>query len=98
MLLADGACGEEADRIQTARLRGDGTARTGVTHYGLHVENAAAAAEMFKQRGATVTQTNVSAGTESIPQTSPIRTWAASSWSKSLLNHCIDTQAIQHWK
>jgi len=70
----------------------------GFTHYGLHVENAAAAAEMFKQRGATVTQTNVSAGTESIPQISPIRTWAASSWSKSLLNHCINTQAIQHWK
>ena len=38
----------------------------GFTHYGLHVENAAAAVEMFKQRGVTVTQTNVSAGTKSI--------------------------------
>ena len=38
----------------------------GFTHYGLHVENAAAAVGMFKQRGVTVTQTNVSAGTKSI--------------------------------
>ena len=38
----------------------------GFTHYGLHVENAAAAVEMLKQRGVTVTQTNVSAGTKSI--------------------------------
>lgn len=38
----------------------------GFTHYGLHVENAAAAVAMFKQRGVTVTQTNVSAGTKSI--------------------------------
>ena len=38
----------------------------GFTHYGLHVENAAAAVEMFKQRGVMVTQTNVSAGTKSI--------------------------------
>ena len=38
----------------------------GFGHYGLHVENAAAATEMFKQRGLTVTQTNVSAGTKSI--------------------------------
>ena len=38
----------------------------GFTHYGLHVENAAAAVEMFKKRGVTVTQTNVSAGTKSI--------------------------------
>jgi catechol 2,3-dioxygenase-like lactoylglutathione lyase family enzyme len=38
----------------------------GFTHYGLHVENAAAAVAMFKQRGVTVTATNVSAGTKSI--------------------------------
>ena len=38
----------------------------GFTHYGLHVDNAAAAVEMFKQRGVTVTQANVSAGTKSI--------------------------------
>ena len=38
----------------------------GFTHYGLQVENAAAAVEMFKQRGVMVTQTNVSAGTKSI--------------------------------
>ena len=38
----------------------------GFTHYGLHVDNAASAVEMFKQRGVTVTQTNVSAGTKSI--------------------------------
>jgi len=38
----------------------------GFTHYGLHVENAAAAVEMFKQRGVTVTGTNLSAGTKSI--------------------------------
>jgi catechol 2,3-dioxygenase-like lactoylglutathione lyase family enzyme len=38
----------------------------GFTHYGLHVEHAAAAVEMFRQRGVTVTQTNVSAGTKSI--------------------------------
>jgi catechol 2,3-dioxygenase-like lactoylglutathione lyase family enzyme len=38
----------------------------GFTHYGLHVEDAAAAVEMFKHRGVTVTQTNVSAGTKSI--------------------------------
>ena len=38
----------------------------GFTHYGLHVDNAAAAVDMFKQRGVTVTQTNVSAGTKSI--------------------------------
>jgi catechol 2,3-dioxygenase-like lactoylglutathione lyase family enzyme len=38
----------------------------GFTHYGLHVDNAAAAVEMFKQRGVMVTQTNVSAGTKSI--------------------------------
>jgi len=38
----------------------------GFTHYGLHVEDAAAVVEMFKHRGVTVTQTNVSAGTKSI--------------------------------
>src|SRR5262245_57933577 len=38
----------------------------GFSHYGLHVDNAAAAVEMFKQRGVTVTATNVSAGTKSI--------------------------------
>jgi len=38
----------------------------GFTHYGLVVENAAAAVEMFKQRGVTVTPTNVSAGTKAI--------------------------------
>src|SRR6185436_132312 len=32
----------------------------GFTHYGLHVDNAAAAVEMFKRRGVTVTPTNVS--------------------------------------
>src|SRR5215510_15624864 len=31
----------------------------GFTHYGLHVDNAADAVAMFKQRGVTVTQTNV---------------------------------------
>ena len=38
----------------------------GFTHYGLHVENAAAAVKMFKDRGVTVTDTNVSAGTKAI--------------------------------
>ena len=38
----------------------------GFTHYGLHVDNAAAAVDMFKQHGVTVTPTNVSAGTKSI--------------------------------
>jgi catechol 2,3-dioxygenase-like lactoylglutathione lyase family enzyme len=38
----------------------------GFSHYGLQVENTAAAVEMFKQRGVTVTQPNVSAGTKSI--------------------------------
>ena len=38
----------------------------GFTHYGLHVDIAAAAVEMFKLRGVTVTPTNVSAGTKSI--------------------------------
>ena len=38
----------------------------GFTHYGLHVDNAAAAVEMFKQRGVTVTPTSVSAGTRAI--------------------------------
>src|SRR3954469_1336310 len=34
----------------------------GFTHYGLHVDNAAAAVQMFKARGVTVTDTNISAG------------------------------------
>jgi len=38
----------------------------GFTHYGLHVDNAAAAVKMFKGRGVTVTDTNVSAGTKAI--------------------------------
>jgi len=38
----------------------------GFTHYGLHVDNAAAAVDMFKKRGVTVTATNVSAGTKAI--------------------------------
>jgi len=38
----------------------------GFTHYGLHVDNAAAAVKMFKDRGVTVTDTNVSAGTKAI--------------------------------
>ena len=38
----------------------------GFAHYGLHVDHAAAAVEMFKERGVTVSQTNVSAGTKSI--------------------------------
>ena len=38
----------------------------GFTHYGLVVENAAAAVEMFKQRGVTVSATNVSAGTKAV--------------------------------
>jgi catechol 2,3-dioxygenase-like lactoylglutathione lyase family enzyme len=32
----------------------------GFTHYGLHVENAAAAVAMFRKRGATVSDTNTS--------------------------------------
>jgi catechol 2,3-dioxygenase-like lactoylglutathione lyase family enzyme len=32
----------------------------GFTHYGLHVENAAAAVDMFKKRGVMVSETNVS--------------------------------------
>ena len=32
----------------------------GFTHYGLHVENAKAAVDMFRQRGAMVSDTNVS--------------------------------------
>jgi len=32
----------------------------GFTHYGLHVENAKSAVEMFRQRGAMVSDTNVS--------------------------------------
>lgn len=39
---------------------------SGFTHYGLQVENAAEAVEMFKQRGVTVTPTSMSAGTKSI--------------------------------
>ena len=38
----------------------------GFTHYGLHVENAAAAVAMFKERGLTVSGPNVSAGTKAI--------------------------------
>jgi catechol 2,3-dioxygenase-like lactoylglutathione lyase family enzyme len=38
----------------------------GFSHYGLQVDNAAAAVDVFKQRGVTVTGTNVSAGTKSI--------------------------------
>ena len=33
---------------------------TGFTHYGLHVENAKSAVEMFRKRGAMVSDTNVS--------------------------------------
>src|SRR6185436_17934034 len=40
--------------------------RPGFTHYGLHVDNAAAAAKMFSERGVTVTESNVSAGTRAI--------------------------------
>ena len=54
----------------------------GFTHYGLVVENAAAAVDMFKQRGVTVSATNVSAGTKAILATSPIRTWGGSNWSR----------------
>ena len=38
----------------------------GFTHYGLHVDNAAAAVKMFKDRGVMVSDTNVSAGTKAI--------------------------------
>ncbi len=38
----------------------------GFTHYGLHVENAASAVAMFKERGVTVSGPNVSAGTKAI--------------------------------
>ena len=38
----------------------------GFTHYGLHVENAAAAVARYRRNGATVTDTNVSAGTKAI--------------------------------
>jgi catechol 2,3-dioxygenase-like lactoylglutathione lyase family enzyme len=38
----------------------------GFSHYGLQVDKAAAAVENFKQRGVTVTATNVSAGTKAI--------------------------------
>jgi catechol 2,3-dioxygenase-like lactoylglutathione lyase family enzyme len=38
----------------------------GFTHYGLHVDSAAAAVRMFKGRGVTVTDTNVSAGTKAV--------------------------------
>ena len=38
----------------------------GFTHYGLVVDDAAAAVKMFKNRGITVTDTNVSAGTKAI--------------------------------
>lgn len=38
----------------------------GFTHYGLVVDNAAEAVKMFKDRGLTVTDTNVSAGTKAI--------------------------------
>ena len=38
----------------------------GFSHYGLHVDSAAAAVQMFRQRGVTVTDTNVSAGTKAI--------------------------------
>ena len=37
---------------------------TGFTHYGLQVEKAADAVKMFKGRGVTVTDVNVSAGTK----------------------------------
>ena len=38
----------------------------GFTHYGLVVDDAADAVKMFKERGVTVTGTNVSAGTKAI--------------------------------
>lgn len=38
----------------------------GFTHYGLHVENMPAAVAMFRQRGATVSDPNVSANTKAI--------------------------------
>ena len=38
----------------------------GFTHYGLHVENAAAAVAMFKERGVMVTGPNPSAGTKAM--------------------------------
>jgi catechol 2,3-dioxygenase-like lactoylglutathione lyase family enzyme len=38
----------------------------GFTHYGLHVENAAAAVKMFRDRGVMVTDTNPSAGTKAM--------------------------------
>ena len=57
---------------RSARTRSSSSTRRapsgapGFTHYGLHVENAAAAVKMFKDRGVTVTDTNVSAGTKAI--------------------------------
>ena len=38
----------------------------GFTHYGLHVENAADAVARYRKNGATVSDTNVSAGTKAI--------------------------------
>src|SRR5262249_11618807 len=38
----------------------------GFTHYGLHVESTAAAVDMFKRRGVTVSQPNLSAGTKAM--------------------------------
>ncbi len=38
----------------------------GFTHYGLHVDNTAAAVKMFRERGVTVTDSNVSAGTKAV--------------------------------
>ena len=70
---------------------------TGFTHYGLHVDNAAAAVEMFNERGVTVTQTNVSAGTKSILAniTDP---YMGRIELVQITPESLHQQAIQSWK
>ena len=48
---------EHVSRAATRRTR---SGPPGFTHYGLHVDNAAEAVEMFRKRGVTVSDTNVS--------------------------------------
>jgi catechol 2,3-dioxygenase-like lactoylglutathione lyase family enzyme len=45
---------------------GDAQRPVGFTHYGIHVENTAAAVASFRKRGVKVTDANVSSGTKAI--------------------------------
>ena len=69
----------------------------GFTHYGLHVEDAAAAVEMFKQRGVTVTPTNVSAGTKAI-LANIIDPYMGRIELVEITPESLHQKAIQNWK